>query len=79
MGEVMIRCPNTGRDVRTGIIADRDSFNASPVFFARAYCEQCSIEHEWFAAQGWVSETNVAKRSVRSSMTPLHANPLMAT
>ena len=35
MGAVMIKCPDTGRDIATGIVADRASFNAMPVFFAR--------------------------------------------
>ena len=26
MGTVMIRCPETGRDIPTGIVADRESF-----------------------------------------------------
>jgi len=38
MGAVMIRCPETGQDIPTGIVADRKSFAATPVFFARAYC-----------------------------------------
>src|SRR5437764_1405297 len=42
MGIVMIRCPQTGRDIRTGMTADRNTFDATPVFFARAYC----LRHE---------------------------------
>ena len=53
---VMIRCPETGRDIPTGMIADRESFNATPVFFARVYCPICRTEHEWFAKEAWVCE-----------------------
>jgi hypothetical protein len=28
-----------------------------PVFFARVYCPICRIEHEWFAKEAWVCET----------------------
>ena len=56
MGIVMIKCPRTGRDIPTGIVADRAAFNAAPVFFARAHCPLCRVEHEWFAADAWVCE-----------------------
>jgi len=58
MGTVMIRCPETGREVSTGMLADRDSFRATPVFFARSYCPICDAEHEWFAQEAWVCEGN---------------------
>ena len=35
MGAVMVKCPETGHDIPTGIVTDRKSFGASPVFFAR--------------------------------------------
>ena len=38
MGAVMVRCPETGRDIPTGLVTDRQSFDATPVFFARVYC-----------------------------------------
>ena len=58
VGTVMIKCPDTGRDIATGIIADRESFNATPVFFARVYCPACRTEHEWFAKEAWVCEAD---------------------
>jgi hypothetical protein len=56
MGSVMIRCPQTGRAIPTGMRADRASFNRMPVFMARAYCRLCRVEHEWFAREAWVDE-----------------------
>ena len=56
MGAVMIKCPETGRSIPTGIVADRKSFHATPVFFAQAYCPYCRTEHEWFAQQAWICE-----------------------
>ena len=58
MGSVMVRCPETGRDIPTGIVTDRRSFEATPVFFARVLCPICRIEHEWFAKEAWVCEAN---------------------
>jgi hypothetical protein len=57
MGAVMIKCPNTGHDIPTGIVADRESFKATPVFFARVLCPLCGKQHEWFAQQAWVRES----------------------
>jgi hypothetical protein len=57
MGIVMVKCPGTGRAIATGIVADRASFNATPVFFARVYCPMCASEHEWFAKEAWVCDS----------------------
>jgi hypothetical protein len=59
MGVVMIRCPRTGRDIKTGIEADGVTFGAMPVFFSRSYCPHCRREHEWFAKEAWVHEAEV--------------------
>ena len=69
MGAVMVKCPETGHDIPTGIVADRKSFDATPVFFARVYCAICRTEHEWFAKEAWVCEAEVSPRSSRPSST----------
>ena len=35
MSMVMVKCPQTGRAIPTGIKSDRESFRRSPVFFGR--------------------------------------------
>jgi hypothetical protein len=62
MGTVMVKCPDTGRDISTGIVADRDRFNSTPVFFARVYCPICRTQHEWFAKEAWVREAEPLRR-----------------
>jgi hypothetical protein len=56
MGVVMIKCPQTGREIPTGIQTDQQSFRCSAVFFARTYCAICQADHEWFAKEAWVCE-----------------------
>src|SRR5262245_39188227 len=56
MGAVMVRCPQTGRDIPTGLVTDRKSFESMPVFFARVHCPICRTEHEWFPKEAWVCE-----------------------
>jgi hypothetical protein len=65
MGVVMIKCPDTGCDIPTGFIADRASFRATPVFFARVLCPVCGTEHEWFAKEAWVCESTPPRRGRR--------------
>ena len=52
----------TGRDIPTGLVTDRKSFDATPVFFARVYCPICRAEHEWFAKEAWVCEAEPRAR-----------------
>ena len=56
MGVVMIKCPETGRAISTGMKADQERFRCSPVFFARTFCAICESSHEWFATEAWVHE-----------------------
>lgn len=64
MGTVMIKCPQTGREISTGFEADPTHFRAMPVFFARSYCPICRTEHEWFAKEAWVCEANPGRASL---------------
>jgi len=63
MGVVMVKCPETGHEIPTGIVTDRKRFEATPVFFSRVYCAICRTEHEWFAKEAWVCEAEVLLRS----------------
>ena len=56
MGTVMIRCPNTGRAISTGIRADVATFHATPVFFSQVLCPLCQLTHEWFAKDAWICD-----------------------
>jgi hypothetical protein len=56
MGMIMFRCPQTGREISTGLSIEPAHFKALPVFFSRSYCPICRTEHEWFAKDAWVRE-----------------------
>jgi len=56
VGIVMIKCPQTGRAIPTGMKADREKFRCSTVFFARTYCAICRANHEWFAREAWLCD-----------------------
>jgi len=57
MGAIMIRCPQTGREIPTGFEMDTIKFQRAPVFFSRVQCPVCSREHEWFAKDAWVDNS----------------------
>src|SRR2546423_8024149 len=46
MGVIVIRCPQTGREIPTGIEMDAAEFRRAPVFFSRVQCPVCAREHE---------------------------------
>jgi hypothetical protein len=49
MGELVIQCPETGRQISTGYEADPATFQQMPVFFSVTYCPICRTDHQWFA------------------------------
>ncbi len=55
MGMLMIKCPNTGRAISTGIQVEQAAFGAMPVFFSRTFCPACRTEHRWFAKRAWIN------------------------
>src|SRR5258708_37475646 len=62
MGMIMVKCPQSGRAIPTGIETDRESFRRSPVFFARTRCPICHTDHAWFAPEAWVDEPSASAR-----------------
>jgi hypothetical protein len=69
MGMVMIKCPQTGLAIPTGIKTDRESFGRRAVFFSRTRCMICHADHAWFAREAWVDEPSIRVRR-RSSASP---------
>ena len=68
MGVVMIKCPESGRAIATGLEADHEVFRRSPVFFARTFCSICNTSHEWFAREAWVHEPGEKRRAPRAAL-----------
>ena len=47
MPTLMIRCPNTGQPVSTGLILDAGSFDSLPDKLSVGRCSLCGAEHTW--------------------------------
>ena len=55
MSLILIKCPDTGRAVSTGIEMDRDTFESLPKVGARTKCSACGGTHTWTKDDAWLS------------------------
>ncbi len=53
---IMVKCPQSGRAIPTGLKSDRETFLRSIVFFGNTLCPACQANHNWFAREAWVEE-----------------------
>ena len=56
MPMVMIRCPQTGQQVFTGVETDRASFQRLPNSGGHLRCPICGKQHEWGKRDARLSE-----------------------
>ena len=62
MSAIMIKCPETGRDISIGIDTDSDSFESLSRVASDIKCPECGKTHEWGAAQAWLQERERTQR-----------------
>jgi hypothetical protein len=55
MASVMIACPETRREIYTGIETDEASFAKLPDVLSRTQCPACGHEHVWTRQDAWLS------------------------
>ena len=63
MGVVMIKCPNTGKDISTGIETDASSFAHVGDVLAHSPCPLCGLEHAWWKREAWLTEPSASANS----------------
>lgn len=56
VGEVVIRCPNTGQEVSTGIETDKESFDRLSDVLSHTHCPVCGLEHSWWKREARLDE-----------------------
>jgi hypothetical protein len=56
MGVVLIICPQSGKEVTTGIEIDGASFSQLPDVIVRSLCPDCGSHHAW-----WTHEARLQK------------------
>jgi hypothetical protein len=67
MSAIMIKCPNTDRDIFTGIETDFVSFNRLPNVLSHSYCPACDHEHPWRTAEAWLASHAAERLSTRGA------------
>jgi hypothetical protein len=57
MAKVMIKCPNTGKLVFTGVLNTKDMFERSTIKETRlSKCSACGKDHTWAKEQAVLQE-----------------------
>lgn len=56
MSALMIRCPQTGQLIFTGIETDQISLNKTPDVPMHARCPACGREHMWWKREAWLED-----------------------
>jgi hypothetical protein len=51
---VMVRCPNTGRELSTGIEMDAATFERLPDIRSQMKCPVSSLDHNWSTREAWL-------------------------
>jgi hypothetical protein len=56
MSVIMIRCPQTGREISTGIECEAETFNTIPFVVAQSNCPHCGCQHRWSKEDAWLKD-----------------------
>ena len=59
MSVVMIRCPDTGEEISTGIDTDSLTFRRLPRVASRIMCPACGKEHVWVKDAAWLNGQSI--------------------
>ena len=51
---VMFRCPNTGRELSTGVEMDAATFERLPNIRSQIRCPVCNLDHTWSTGEVWL-------------------------
>ena len=61
MSVIMVKCPNTGRALSTGIETDRVGFDRLPNLLTYSLCPLCRLEHGWWKREAWLEEFDASE------------------
>ncbi len=56
MSQVMIRCPETGKPVATGMAMDRKSFDSATLERNSVQRPHCGKAHTWSKKDAWLQD-----------------------
>ena len=58
MASLMIRCPNTGEPISTGIETDQYSLQQIADVPSLTRCPICGLDHTWWKRDAWLAEVH---------------------
>jgi hypothetical protein len=53
---LMIKCPQTGQEIFTGIVIDQISLSKRPDVPMHTRCPACGREHMWWKHEAWLKD-----------------------
>jgi hypothetical protein len=56
MSMIMIRCPETGSEISTGIECEDADFRSLPFVITQTTCPSCGREHSWSKSDAWLND-----------------------
>jgi hypothetical protein len=62
VGVLMLRCPTTGLEFSTGILAEEDTFRKLPDTVTKAACPHCGLLHSWWTREARLSPDEPSQR-----------------
>ncbi len=62
MASLMIKCPQTGASVFTGIETDQASLDKTPDVPTHTRCPVCGREHMWWKRETWLADAPPSAR-----------------
>ena len=68
MAMVMIKCPQTGAELPTGIEIDELTFAHLPDVKAYAFCPRCGRDHAWWKSSAWIAECTAVPLDARPAV-----------
>jgi hypothetical protein len=74
---VMIKCPNTGKGVRTGVeLPDMASFQFVGLLPEEVACPHCPEIHTWSNKDAWMERHGASRVHVRPAIANPRSEPL---
>src|SRR5512132_3865413 len=62
---VMVKCPNTGRELSTGVEMDAATFKRLPDIRSQLMCPICKVDHVWSTRDAWLGNPAPSSPSFR--------------
>lgn len=67
MAMLMIRCPQTGAELPTGIETDSRSLKYLPDVLVHTACPHCGFDHSWWPHEAWLAVGSASGQEVLSN------------